>query len=120
MPKEVKRILIVDDEASDLEIMKNLLEKEGYKVVAAADPSKALDLLKASCFDLILIDLVMPNLSGYTLSRIMRERSNCKAKMVYVSIIPKIEVDMTHIDGFIQKPFSPKTFLAEIKEVLAK
>ncbi|MBW2965943.1 response regulator [Candidatus Woesearchaeota archaeon] len=116
----VKKILVVDDKTEDLDTMKTLLEKNGYKVAVALDGTKALEILRKNSFDLILIDVLMPKLSGYDLLRLVREKLNHGIIMVYISIVPRQEVDMTDVDGFIQKPFSPKSFLNEIKKALLK
>ena len=113
-----KKILIVDDGQEDLDVMKSVLEKENYEIKTAMDGASGLDLLEGDGFDLILIDIKMPTLSGYDLLRLMRQRLNHKVKMIYISIVPEQEVDMSDIDGFIQKPFSPEKLVAEIKKVL--
>lgn len=113
-----KRVLVIDDDFEDLSTMKTLLEKEGYEVIAATNGAKAFDELKRDGYKLILIDILMPTLSGYDLLRLMREKLNHKVPMVYISIVPKQDVDMSDADGFIQKPFSPKEFVKKIKEVL--
>ena len=113
-----KTILIVDDNFDDLSTMKTLVEKAGHKAVPATNGARAIDLLKANGFDLILLDIQMPTLSGYDLLRLLRERLDGQVKMVYVSIVPKKDVDMSGVDGFIQKPFSPASFLAEMKRAL--
>jgi CheY-like chemotaxis protein len=115
-----KKILVVDDSFEDLEQMKAVLEKAGYSVKAATNGAEALDVLRADGFELILIDIKMPTLSGYDLLRLLRERLNHNSKMVYVSIVPKKEVAMDDVDGFVQKPFNEKSLLAEIKRVLGK
>ncbi|HLC65185.1 MAG TPA: response regulator [Candidatus Nanoarchaeia archaeon] len=115
-----QKILVVDDNLSDLETMKQILRKAGYKVTAASDGAQALDSLKASKFDLILIDILMPTFSGYDLVRVLRSQLDGKVRVVFVSIVPKKEVDMADIDGFIQKPFDVKYFVAEVKKALRK
>jgi CheY-like chemotaxis protein len=116
----VKEILIIDDEQEDLDNTKKILEKEDYIVETATDGAQALDKLTGNGFDLVLIDIRMPTLSGYDLLRLLRERLNHKVKMIYVSIVPEKEVDMTDIDGFVQKPFSSEDLLDKIKTVLGK
>lgn len=115
-----REILIVDDESEDLSTMKEILEKEGYKVESATDGSQALDKLTSNNFDLILIDIKMPTLSGYDLCRLLREKVNGNVKIVYISIVPEKEVSMENISGFIQKPFTPESFLASIKKALGE
>ena len=114
----VKKILIVDDESDALETMKNILEEERYNVITAKNGAYAIDLLKSFKPDLILLDIMMPTLSGYDLLRLLREKINNKVKIVYVTIVPKQDVDLANVDGFIQKPFSPKEFVKKVKEVL--
>ena len=113
-----KKILAVDDIFDDLDSIRKILQKEGYEVTTATNGAQALDLLTGNGFDLILIDIKMPTLSGFDLLRLLRERLNHKAKMVYVSIVPEKDVAMDDVDGFIQKPFSPETFIKKVKEVL--
>jgi len=115
-----KEVLIVDDDQDDLNTMKGLLEKEGYKGVTASDGAQALDSLTGNGFDLVVIDIRMPTLSGYDLLRLLREKLNHKVKMIYASIVPQKEVVMGEIDGFIQKPFSPENFVAEVKKVMGE
>ncbi|MBN2126775.1 MAG: response regulator [Candidatus Diapherotrites archaeon] len=112
------KVLIVDDEFDDLLSMKEILEKEGMKVFTATNGAKALDLLNENQFDIILIDIKMPTLSGYDLLRLLKERVDSKSKILFVSIIPEKEADLSECDGFIQKPFSPKSIVSKIKSVL--
>ncbi|MAH42701.1 two-component system response regulator [archaeon] len=113
-----KSILVVDDDFDDATKTKKVLEKAKYDVQTATNGAKALDMLDTHKFDLILIDIRMPTLSGYDLLQLMRERLNGSSKLIFVSVVPKKDVDMKDIDGFIQKPFSEKTLLAGIKKSL--
>lgn len=115
---DIKKILVVDDEEEDLTSMKEILQEAGYKVIAANNGADALDFVERDMPNLVLIDIMMPTLSGYDLLRLMRQRIDHKIKMVYVSIVPKNKVDMDGIDGFVQKPFSPNKLLTKVKEVL--
>jgi CheY-like chemotaxis protein len=115
-----KKIMIVDDVRGDLEMMKTFLIREGYEVYVSGDGAEALDLLDSNKPDLILIDVKMPTLSGYDLLRLLRGRLDGKSKMAYVTIVPKEEVNMDDVDGFIQKPFSQEVFIAEVKRVLGE
>ena len=113
-----KKILVVDDDFDDLTSIKSILEKAGYNVVGATNGAQGLDALKEDGFSLALIDVKMPTLSGYDLLRILRERLNHNIPMVYVTIVPRKDVDMDDIDGFIQKPFNSVSVLKEIKRVM--
>jgi len=113
----MKKILVVDDDFEDLSVIKTILEKEGYKVVTATNGAHAIDSLKSNGFDLVCIDIQMPTLSGYDLLKLMRERLNHKTPMIYITIVPRKEVDLEDIDGFVQKPFGPEALLKEVKMV---
>ncbi|MEK6885564.1 MAG: response regulator [Nanoarchaeota archaeon] len=113
-----KTILIIDDDINDTETMKLVLEKEKYKILTADNGADALDCIKDNRPDAILLDIKMPTLSGYDLLRLLRERLNHKVKMIYVSIIPKCDVDLRDIDGFVQKPFMPANLIKEVKKAL--
>jgi CheY-like chemotaxis protein len=115
-----KSIIIVDDDPEDLKTMKSALEKKGYNVVTAEGGVGVLELISQKKFDLILLDIRMPVLSGYELSRLLKERLKRDIKMVYISIVPKKEVAMKDINGFIQKPFSPKSLLDGVKKALGE
>ena len=114
----VKKILIVDDDQEDLNTIKLILENEGFEVILASNGAEALEQLQTDGFNLAIIDIKMPTLSGYDLLRLLRERVNHKIKIIYASIVPEKEVDMDGIDGFIQKPFLPETLLEIVKEAL--
>jgi CheY-like chemotaxis protein len=113
-----KKVLIVDDDKNDLETMKMVLEKDGCEVLGVKNGADALDELEDDGYDLIIIDIKMPTLSGYDLLRLMRQRVNHKIKMIYASIVPEQEVDMDDVEGFIQKPFTPENFLKKVHEVV--
>ena len=115
-----KNVLIIDDDFDDLETMKIILEKEGFEVKTTTNGTDALKILETDIFDLILIDIRMPTLTGYDLFTMIKEKLNNNPKIIYVSIIPEQEVILEETDGFIQKPFSPETFIAKIKTVLGE
>ena len=94
-----KKILVVDNDRFMLELMTNVLEKEGHEVSTAKDGISALEKLGTYVPDVMFIDLVMPNIGGETLCRIIRKMPECKN--VYVVILSAIaaeeEGDLTEI-----------------------
>ena len=84
----MKKILVVDNHPVMLKFMTNLLEKKGHKVLTAEDGLSALDVLKTYTPDILFIDLVMPNISGDRLCRIIR--SMPKLKDIYLIILSAI------------------------------
>jgi len=113
-----KKVLIIDDDINDLETMKLVLLKEKYTINTADNGADALDSIRTNKPDAILLDIKMPTLSGYDLLRLLRERLNHKVKIIYVTIVPKNDVDLADIDGFVQKPFMPAGLIKEVKRVL--
>jgi DNA-binding response OmpR family regulator len=114
----VGKVLVVDDDFEDLTAMKSVLEANKFKVSIATNGAQAIDLSHGQDFDLFLIDVKMPTLSGYDLVRLLREKHNGSAKIIFVSIVPKKEVENSQVDGFVQKPFSPSDLVSEVKRVL--
>ncbi len=76
----------------------------------------ALWKISKSTFDLILLDILMP-VSGYELLRHLKEKTPA-SKIAFVTILPKGDVNMSDIDGFIQKPFSNENFISEVNKLM--
>ena len=112
------RVLVVDDDFEDLTTMKQVLMGNKFEVSVATNGAQAIDMTGVEDFDLFLIDVKMPTLSGYDLVRLIREKYKGSAKIVFVSIVPKREVEIKEVDGFVQKPFSPKDLVSVVKKVL--
>ena len=89
-----KKIFVVDNHPMILKLMANLLEKKGYEVMTAGDGLTALDILKTFTPDVIFIDLVMPNISGEKLCRIIRGMPQFKD--TYIIILSAIAVEENH------------------------
>jgi CheY-like chemotaxis protein len=113
-----KKILVIDDDLTDLEAMKLVLEKEKYDVETADNGADALDILRTLNPSLILMDIRMPTFSGYDLLRLMSMGAGKNVKLVFVSVVPRKEVDMQGVDGFVQKPFTPMALINEVKRVM--
>jgi len=113
-----KKILLVDDINKDLNKIKEILEKNGYDVTTASNGAGAFDIFRKDRFDLVLIDILMPTLSGYDLLRLLREKGNHSTKMVYITIVPKKDAHLEDVDGFIQKPFSEESLLEGVKKAI--
>lgn len=120
MVSKLKKVLVVDDDQEDLAVMKKILIKNGYSPVTCSDADEALKNLVGDGFVMLLIDIKLPVLSGYDLLRLMRERVNHFIPLLFVSVVPKDEVDLKDVDGFIQKPFSEEDFIKEVKSAISK
>jgi len=115
-----KKILIIDDEIDDLEAMDEILTIAGHSIIKCNDSTDALEMISKQNIDLILMDLMLPTLSGTDLLKILREKIGQQIPIILVSIKPKKEVDMADIDGFVQKPFSPSSLIDEVNIALTK
>lgn len=113
-----KKILVVDDDFDTLKSIEQILDKEGYAVTVSTNALQALDKLSADGFSLIVIDVIMPNLSGYELLRILRQKYNHNVPMIFMSIKPRAEINLKEADGFVQKPFAKKQLVDAVKKLI--
>lgn len=103
-------ILLVDDEEKDLKLLEKLLLPEGYKILKADGGVEALEILKTESVQLVLLDIVMPGLSGYDVLRTIRETRGLTAlPVIIVSALintdERIKGLQAGADDFISKPF---------------
>jgi len=89
-----KRILIVEDDATSLGAVRQILLQKGYDVTTAASAEEALSILEKASFDLFLLDVVMPGMSGYDLCRRIRERPDTEATPVIFLTAKGLLMDM--------------------------
>ena len=116
------RILIVEDESSLSEPLAFLLEREGYETATAADGLAALAEFDRNGADLVLLDLMLPGLSGTEVCRELRSRSGVPiimltAKDSEVDIVVGLELGA---DDYVTKPYSTRELLARIRAVLRR
>lgn len=117
-----EKILLVDDDAALLEVTSILLVSEGYEVLAAEDGIEALEMLGREEPDLVVLDIMMPRLSGFEVLKKIRERSDVPvilltAKSQSVDKVVGLELGA---DDYITKPFDTKELLARIKAILRR
>jgi CheY-like chemotaxis protein len=122
----VKKILVVDDEADILSSVKMLLDTDGYEVKTVSSGKGALGLLKKENFDLIVCDIMMPEMSGNELCEKIRKDPKTKnQKIVFLSVVTLGEEGKAQLNkikplDYIQKPFNNADFKKRIKKVLDK
>lgn len=116
------RVLVVEDEQSLREPLVYLLEKEGYEVLEAADGNAALDLFRENNPDIVLLDLMMPGMSGNEVCRVIRQTSNVPVIMLTAkdSEIDKVVGLEIGADDYVTKPYSTRELLARMKAVLRR
>ena len=118
----MKRILIVDDEEMIVKTVKAYLDQEGFKTYVAADGEAALRAFDAKQPDLIVLDLMLPKLSGIEVTRKIRETSNVPIIMLTakVSEVDRVLGLELGADDYVVKPFSPRELVARIRAVLRR
>lgn len=113
------RILIVEDNPQNLELMRYLLAAHGYQVLTAVDGAAATDVLEGATPDLILCDIQMPRMNGFDLLAWVRSRDEFrKIPMVAVTALAMVgdreEMLAAGFDGYLSKPITPETFVGEV------
>ena len=119
------KILIVDDEEPIRELIKYNVEKQKYETFTAENGQQALELCRNKNPDLVILDLILPDMSGLDICRIIRNDSSIKnipiimvtAKTEDSDIVTGLELGA---DDYVTKPFSPKVLLARIQSVLRR
>lgn len=116
------KILIVEDEASFSEALEFLLGKEGFEVTVAEDGQQALDTFKKDGADLILLDLMIPVVSGIEVCRAIRASSQVPIIMLTAkdAEIDKVVGLELGADDYVTKPYSSRELIARIKAVLRR
>jgi len=114
------RILVVDDEDKIRRVLTKYLESEGFKVYEAKDGSRALELLETYTYDLVLLDVMMPDINGWSVCQEIRESSEARIIMLTARSeeYDKLLGFELGADDYITKPFSLKILVARIKAVL--
>lgn len=117
-----KKILIVDDEKNIADILKFNLKKEGYDTIEAYDGEEAINLALSQNPDLILLDIMLPKMDGFTVCRKLRQSISTPILMLTAK---EEEVDKVlglelGADDYITKPFSPRELMARVKANLRR
>lgn len=118
----MKTVLIVEDEPSIAELQRDYLEMSGFKTVLADDGEHGLQLGMSGKFDLIVLDVMLPKLSGFEVCKALRERSDIPILMVTAR---REDIDVIRglglgADDYISKPFKPAELVARVKSHLAR
>lgn len=116
-------ILVVDDEDNIRQLIKKYANFEGYKVTEAADGMEALDICAQCSFDLIIMDVMMPELDGFSTLRQLR-RKDRRTPVLMLSARGE-EYDRIHgfelgVDDYVVKPFSPKELMLRAAAILRR
>ncbi len=119
-----KKVLIVDDEPNIVTALEFLLQRSGYEVMAAQNGDEALKRVESFAPDLVLLDVMMPRISGYEVCRRMRERPDWKHIKIIMLSAKGREAEVSKgvslgADLYVTKPFSNSELVGKIGELLA-
>lgn len=117
-----RRILIVEDDAKTTELVRLYLENDGYQVLSATNGKQALDLARSEGCDLVLLDLMLPEMDGLDVCRVLRAESDVPIVMLTAKTTEAdklLGLDLG-ADDYILKPFSPRELLARLRAVLRR
>lgn len=113
----MKRILIVEDDLSIAELQKDYLELSGFEVTICTDGVQGLNTIKENEFDLLILDIMLPKIDGFSILRSIQETKDIPVLMVSAKKeeIDKIKGLSLGADDYITKPFSPGELVARVK-----
>ena len=119
------KILIADDESNQLELMAFNLNRCGFSFIKASNGDEALQLIEEHSPDLVILDWMMPNMSGIEVCRILRSRAETKQIPIIILSARSEDSDKslgldTGADDYISKPFSPKELISRVKALLRR
>lgn len=116
------KILVADDEEKMRQVIRIYLENEGYIVIEASNGQEALEKIKETKFALVLLDVMMPEIDGWTLCRKIRQEFCTPIIMITArgEEYDKLFGFELGVDDYITKPFSPREMIARIKAVLKR
>lgn len=116
------KIMVVDDDKNICELLRLYLEKEGYDVQIAANGMQALESFRIAPPDLMLLDVMMPELDGWQVCREVRKQSSCPIIMLTAKgeVFDKVLGLELGADDYVVKPFEAKEVVARVKAVLRR
>lgn len=122
MANNTKRILVVDDEQKIVEVVKSYLESNGYKVYEAYTGRQALEAFERVIPSLVVLDLMLPDLTGEDICRMLRQKSKVPiimltAKVEEENILKGLDIGA---DDYVTKPFSPRQLVARVAALLRR
>jgi CheY-like chemotaxis protein len=118
-----KKILFVDDEADQRDVMKRILKKMGYDVTVSESSEKALEILAEDWFPLIITDLSMPGINGKMLCKKIRQTNSesvIYALSGYIQAFEAEKLETAGFDGYLRKPATSKMLVSAIEGAFEK
>ena len=117
------RILVVDDEQDNCDYLKLVLTREGYEVTTTTDPTKTVEMLRAADYHLVVLDMMMPQMSGTEVLEQIRKIDSDVAVIV-ATAYPNVDTAVASLKAqasdYVKKPMEPDQFLGAVRNALAK
>lgn len=125
MTTTAAHVLVVDDEPHLRSVLRRILEHEGYRVDTAADGRTALDLVEKEAPDLLLLDIMMPGISGREVCREVRRIAPATRVIYFTAKAEPMDPSALHelsqeADALLAKPSTTRRIVAKVREVLAR
>lgn len=118
------RILVADDEKDVVELIQFILEKEGHEVLRASNGREALEQANQQAPDLLILDIMMPEMDGYSVTAKLAEWETTKQIPVIILTAKGQMRDLfamaPNVTRYMEKPFDPKDLREKVREVLQK
>jgi two-component system, OmpR family, response regulator ResD len=116
------RVLVIDDEWNMRNLLRIFLRREGYEVVEAATGREGIDLLKSAAFDLVLLDVMMPDMDGWQVCKHIRAITMTPVLMLTARTETKDKVQGLSLgaDDYVTKPFEPEELLARAHALIRR
>jgi len=124
MAKEPKKVLCIEDDQEMIDLIKLILERKGFHFIGAVGGQEGLDAMAREKPDLVLLDIMMPDIDGWDVYRQMRAKPELKDIPVIVvtakaqSIDKVLGLHIAKVDDYVTKPFGPSELLRSIDKVL--
>ena len=117
-----KKVLVVDDDVKTVELVRLYLDRDGYQVLTAYDGVEALRLARENYPDLIVLDLMLPDIDGLEVCRTLRHESDVPIIMLTARTTDQDKLMGLDLgaDDYVTKPFSPKELAARVRVVLRR
>jgi CheY-like chemotaxis protein len=121
----MKKILCIEDESQMIDLIRLILENKGYQVLGAEGGQQGLDMMRAEQPDLILLDLMMPEMDGGDVFHHMKEEVDLRDIPVIVVTAKAAPIDkvlwmnVAKVQDYVTKPFGPRELVESVEKVLA-
>ena len=121
-----KTIVYVEDEPEMIDLVKLILSRKGYHVIGAEGGQQGLDIIREQLPDLVLLDLMMPDVEGWDVFQQLRADVNTSKIPVIIVTARAQDIDkvlglnIAKVDDYISKPFSPQALVDSVEKILSR